>query len=104
MNLQPLYDRILVKRDETASISTVIWTPKQAPEKVQTGTVVACGPGFRDDKGAYHQMTVKVGDKVAFMRQAGVAMGGDSADKEDLLVFREFDLLGIVTQPEGEAS
>ena len=58
VNIKPLADRVLIEplQAETKTASGII-IPDNAKEKPQKGTVVAVGPGTKDEK-----VTVKVGD------------------------------------------
>lgn len=94
MKLNPLNDRVLVKRLEVEEMTAGgIYIPDSAKEKPSKGEVVAAGPGKLDDKGERVAMTVKVGDTVLFAKYAGseIAIDGD-----ECLVMREDDLLAIV--------
>ncbi len=65
MKVQPLFDNVLVKRDETEQkTETGIVIPDAAREKAQEGVVVAVGAGRVLDSGALAPMCLKVGDRV----------------------------------------
>ena len=89
MAFRPLHDRVLVRR-VTAEEKTVggIIIPDTAKEKPQRGTVVAAGPGKKDEP-----VTVKVGDVVLYGKYAGTEISIDGAE---LLIMRESDILAIV--------
>ena len=94
ISIKPLGNRVVVlpieQEDVTASGLVL---PDTAKEKPQTGTVLAAGPGERDDEGKRIQLDVKVGDKVLFAKYAGTEL---KLDGKKLLILRETDLLGIV--------
>ena len=94
MNLQPLGDRVIVKRidSETKTASGIV-IPDAAAEKPDQGEVLAVGPGKKTDKGELIAMNVKVGDRVLFGKYSGqtVKVAGD-----ELLVMKEDDLFAIV--------
>ena len=94
ISIKPLGNRVVVlpieQEDVTASGLVL---PDTAKEKPQTGTVLAAGPGDRDDNGARIALDVKVGDKVLFAKYAGTEL---KLDGKKLLILRETDLLGIV--------
>merc|ERR1712241_129833 len=70
--LIPLFDRIVVQRVEAATKTKGgILIPEQAKGKVLEGTVVAAGPGARNDRG---------GTKLEF-------------DKQEYALFRESDIV-----------
>ena len=95
VNLTPLGDRVVVKplgREETTKSGIVL--PDTAKEKPQRGTVVAAGPGRRDDDGDRIALDVKVGDQILFAKYSGTEF---KLDEDDLLIFSEKDILAIVT-------
>ena len=89
VNIKPLADRVLIEplQAETKTASGII-IPDNAKEKPQKGTVVAVGPGTKDEK-----MTVKVGDTVLYGKYAGTEL---KLDGTDYLIMRESDILAIV--------
>jgi chaperonin GroES len=94
VNLTPLGDRVVVKplgREETTKSGIVL--PDTAKEKPQRGTVVAAGPGRRDDDGDRIELDVKVGDQVLFAKYSGTEF---KLDDEELLILAEKDILAIV--------
>lgn len=82
-------DLVLIEplQAETKTASGII-IPDNAKEKPQKGTVVAVGPGTKDEK-----MTVKVGDTVLYGKYAGTEI---KLDGTDYLMMRESDILAIV--------
>ena len=94
MKLQPLNDRILVKRlaseEKTAG---GLYIPDTAKEKPCKGQVIAAGPGKVDEKGERIAVSVKKGDMVLFNKYAGTEV---KLDGEDHLVLREEDILAII--------
>jgi chaperonin GroES len=84
-----LADRVLIEplQAETKTASGII-IPDNAKEKPQKGTVVAVGPGTKDEK-----VTVKVGDTVLYGKYAGTELKFDGTD---YLMMRESDILAIV--------
>lgn len=89
MNVQPLADRVLIKpapAEEKTSSGIII--PDSAKEKPQRGTVLAAGPGKKDEP-----MTVKKGDVVLYGKYSGTEI---QVDGEDLLIMRESDIFAIV--------
>ena len=92
--IQPLHDRILVKRVEEQDVKKGgIIIPDTAKEKPQEGEVIAVGPGKRDDHGKLIPLDVKAGDKILFGKYSGSEVKlGD----EEYLIMREEDVLGIL--------
>jgi chaperonin GroES len=94
ISIKPLGNRVVVEPIEQEDVTkSGIVLPDTAKEKPQTGTVLAAGPGDRDDSGKRIAMDVKVGDKVLFAKYAGTEL---KLDGKKLLILRETDLLGIV--------
>jgi chaperonin GroES len=90
--LQPLGDRILVKRaSKEVQTASGIYLPTNATKDPNEGEVMAVGPGERDVTGVLHGTTLKVGDKVLLPEYGGmkVKMGDEEA-----VLFRESDILG----------
>ncbi|ODS86305.1 co-chaperone GroES [Chryseobacterium lacus] len=89
VNFKPLADRVLVEPNEaeTTTASGII-IPDTAKEKPQEGTVIAVGPGKKDEP-----TTVKAGDKVLYGKYSGSEL---KLDGKDYLIVKESDLLGIL--------
>jgi chaperonin GroES len=89
VKIKPLADRVLVEaaaaEDKTAG---GIIIPDTAKEKPQKGTVVAVGPGKKDEP-----MTVKVGDSVLYGKYAGTEI---TVDGENYLIMRESDIVAVI--------
>ncbi|XP_054165919.1 10 kDa heat shock protein, mitochondrial-like [Oppia nitens] len=90
--LIPLFDRVLIERfvAETKSKGGIM-IPEKAQGKIQSGTVVAVGPGYRNDKGEVVPTTVQTGDKVLLPEYGGTKV--EIEDKEYYL-FRDSEILG----------
>lgn len=89
LTIKPLADRVIVEpaqAEEKTAFGIII--PDTAKEKPQRGTVVAAGPGKKDEP-----MTVKAGDTVLYGKYAGTEI---SIEGNDYLIMRESDLLAIV--------
>ncbi len=90
VNIKPLADRVVVEpapaEEKTAS---GIIIPDTAKEKPQKGTVVATGPGKKDEP-----LTVKVGDKVLYGKYAGTEI---TIDGKEYLIMRESDIYAIIS-------
>ena len=94
MKLKPLGARVVVEPIEQEEITAGgIVLPETAKEKPQRGTVVAAGPGDRDENGKRIPMDVKAGDIVLFAKYSGTEI---KLDGKKLLILRESDLLAIV--------
>ena len=89
LNVTPLHDRVIVKpaKAEEKTAGGII-IPDTAKEKPQRGTVIAAGPGKKDEP-----VTVKIGDTVLYGKYSGTEI---QIEGEDLLIMRESDILAIV--------
>ena len=87
--IKPLADRVLVEplEAETKTASGII-IPDTAKEKPQKGTVVAVGPGTKDEP-----LTVKVGDTVLYGKYSGTEL---KLEGIEYLMMRESDILAII--------
>lgn len=89
LSIKPLADRVLIEpaaAEQTTASGIII--PDTAQEKPQKGTVVAVGPGQKDDP-----LTVKVGDTVIYGKYSGTELSHDGAD---YLIMKEADIYAIV--------
>ncbi|ABZ94766.1 co-chaperone GroES [Leptospira biflexa] len=93
-SIKPLGDRVVVepKNESEEKIGSII-VPDTAKEKPQEGKVIAAGQGRYED-GKLVPLEVKVGDTVLYGKYSGteIKQGG-----KDLLIIRESDILGVVT-------
>uniref|UniRef100_H2B649 10 kDa heat shock protein, mitochondrial n=1 Tax=Paracyclopina nana TaxID=565004 RepID=H2B649_PARNA len=89
--LLPLFDRIVVQRAEAATKSKGgIIIPEKSVGKVLEATVVAAGPGARNDKGETIKMSVQVGDRVLLPEYGGTKI---EVDQIEYAIFREADIV-----------
>lgn len=89
VNIKPLADRVLIlpsPAEEKTAAGIII--PDTAKEKPQKGTVVAVGPGKKDEP-----LTVKAGDVVLYGKYAGTEI---NVDGTEYLIMRESDILAII--------
>jgi len=89
VKITPLADRVLVEpaqAEEKTAGGIII--PDTAKEKPQKGTVVAVGPGKKDEP-----MTVKVGDVVLYGKYSGTEI---TIDGGNYLIMRESDIVAII--------
>ncbi len=95
MAFKPLHDRVLVRRvesDEKTKGGLII--PDSAKEKPAEGEIIAVGDGARKDSGELIEMAVKAGDRVLFGKWSGTEV---TVDGEELLIMKESDILGIIS-------
>lgn len=93
--IRPLFDRILVKRnDEPTQTKSGLFLPESSSkEKPVEGTVLAIGSGRVSDEGKVSPLTVQVGDRVVFGKYSGTEI---KLDGEERLILREDDILGVI--------
>ena len=95
MNLKPLGDRVIVKRDEAETkTASGLYIASSAQEKPQTGIVLAVGEGKRDKDGNLIPVPVKEGDRVLYGKFGGTEV---TIEGEDVLIMRADDLYGVYT-------
>ena len=96
MNIKPLGDRIVIRREEAQEKSTGgILLPDSAKNKPQRGKVLATGPGKTSPKdGRVTPLQVKVGDTVLFTNWAGDEFKESRGD--NILLMREDDVLAVL--------
>lgn len=93
MKIVPLYDRVVLKRQEAESKTAGgIVLPDTAKDKPQKGTVVSVGDGHVSRDGKRHPLTLKAGDRVIFSSYAGDEI---SVGEEEYLLLRESDVLAV---------
>lgn len=89
LSITPLHDRVIVQAaaaEEKTAGGIII--PDTAKEKPQRGTVLAAGPGKKDEP-----TTVKAGDVVLYSKYAGSEI---TIEGVEYLIMRETDILAIV--------
>ena len=87
MNLKPLGDRVIVKRDEAETkTASGLYIASSAQEKPQTGK--------RDKDGNLIPVPVKEGDRVLYGKFGGTEV---TIEGEDVLIMRADDLYGVYT-------
>lgn len=88
--LQPLFDRILVKKVEAdAQTKGGIMLPENQT-KTHTGTVIAVGSGARNREGDFYKPILQVGDKVLLPEYGGNKV---EIDGDPHYVYRESDII-----------
>lgn len=94
MNLKPLGDRLVITPLEgDEQTSSGIYLPESAKEKPQQGTVVAAGPGARDEDGKRIAMDVSVGDIVLYAKYSGTNI---KLETTEYLILKESDVLALM--------
>ncbi len=89
LSITPLADRVLIEpaaAEEKTASGLII--PDTAKEKPQKGTVVAIGPGTKENP-----ITVKVGQTVVYGKYSGTELPYNGVD---YLIMKESDILAII--------
>lgn len=87
--IRPLSDRVLVEPKEVETkTASGIYIPDTAKEKPQQGTVLATGPGKKDEP-----MEVKEGDSVLYGKYAGTEV---TYEGKTYLIMKQSDILAIL--------
>jgi chaperonin GroES len=94
MNIRPLHDRLIVKRqaEERKSPGGIV-IPDTATEKPTFGKVISVGKGKVLENGEVRPPDVKTGDKILFGKYSGTEV---KVDGEELVVMREEDVMAVV--------
>lgn len=94
MNIRPLHDRVVVRRqeEETKSAGGIV-LPGSAAEKPSQGEVLAVGAGKVTENGEIRPLDVKAGDKVLFGQYSGSTV---KIDGDELLIMSESEIFGVL--------
>jgi chaperonin GroES len=89
LNIRPLADRVVISPAEAEEkTASGLYIPDTAKEKPHRGTVVAVGPGKKDEP-----TTVAVGDTVLYGKYSGTEI---QIDGRDYLIMKESDIFAVV--------
>ena len=95
MNLRPLHDRLVVRREAAPTMSNGgIALMDIGNEKPIRGEVLAVGPGKKGNEGKVTPMEIHVGDNILFGKYSGTEV---KVDNETLVVLTEDEVFAIVT-------
>ena len=95
VNVRPLHDKLLVERDEAATVTSAgIYLPESSKEKPQFATVLAVGNGtLNETTGERVPLDVNVGDRIILSKWGGTEL---KLDGEEYLIINASDILAIV--------
>lgn len=94
MNLRPLYNRVVIERNEAPErTKSGLYIPSSSSKKPNNGTVLAVGAGHLKDNGELTPLAVQVGDTVVFSEYAGNTI--KHAGKE-YHILSESEILGVI--------
>jgi len=95
MSIQPLHDRIFIRKQaEVTQTEGGILLPDMIKQEPMEGVVVAVGPGAFV-KGERVEPVVKVGDRVLFGKWT---IKDVEVDGEELAIMKEGDIVGILKE------
>ncbi|MEK7340532.1 MAG: co-chaperone GroES [Candidatus Rhabdochlamydia sp.] len=94
-HMQPLGDKVLIKRAAAKKSKSGILLPESVQEKSREAEVVAVGPGKYDEQGRLRPMHVKVGDYILFSSYAGTEVKTEDEQAEYLIISQD-DVLGVL--------
>ncbi|MCW5758058.1 MAG: co-chaperone GroES [Phycisphaeraceae bacterium] len=95
LNIRPLHDKIIVRRDEAESVTASgIFLPESSKDRPKTGLVEAVGDGaLNTETGERVPLELKRGDRVIFSSYSGTEV---KIDGEELLIMTESDVLAVL--------
>ena len=95
MNLRPLYNRVIIERNEAPErTKSGLYIPTSSSKKPNNGTVLAVGNGHLQDDGNLKPLQVKTGDVVVFSEYSG---NNITHNGNDYHILSEDEILGIIT-------
>ena len=96
MKIQPLYDRVLLRRVEEEEVKRgSIIIPDTAKEKPQEADVIEVGTGRVNESGKTIPLSVKKGDRVLIGKYSGTEVTIDGVEH---LIVREDEILAIINR------
>jgi chaperonin GroES len=94
--LQPIGDRVLVKRLETEQkLKGGIILPDSAKKKQEQAEVIAVGPGKKNKQGQIIPMPVKPGDVILMDKYSGQEL---TLNDKEFVIVRADDIIAIIEQ------
>ena len=98
MKLNPLHDRVVVKRIEAdTKTASGIFIPDNVAEKPDQGIVLAVGAGRRTESGTLVPMSLTVNDTVLFGKFAGQLV---KIKGEEMLILKEEEIYAVIEKGE----
>ncbi|KAK4404736.1 10 kDa chaperonin, mitochondrial-like [Sesamum indicum] len=91
--LIPLFNRVLVEKITPPSKTTAGILLPEKTSKLNSGKVVAVGPGFHDREGKLVPVTVKEGDTVLLPEYGGTEV---KLGEKEYHLYRDDDILGTL--------
>lgn len=98
MNLQPIYDWVVIAQDKDPEKVGMIILPENHRKKLAQGTVISVGDGRVLANGTQLPPKVHPGDAVLFSDTAGQGATQLQVEGKDLILLQENAILCIVKQ------
>jgi len=96
INIQPLANRVLVKRLEAQeTLKGGIILPDSAKKKQETAEVIAVGSGKRLDDGKVLPVPVKIGDVILMDKYSGQEV---TVNDEEYMILKADDIIAIIEE------
>jgi chaperonin GroES len=95
MNLNPLFDRVVLTRKASPEQTASGLFLGKTSDVSNYATVVAAGPGKVNDLGVLLPMNVQEGDTVLLGKWAGDAV---QVEGVDMIIVRESDILAVIEE------
>jgi len=96
MKLNPLHDRVVVKRVEADSkTASGLIIPDNSQEKPDQGVVLAVGSGRRTEAGDLIPMSLQVNDTILFGKFAGETV---KLKGEEYLILKESEIYAVIEE------
>lgn len=96
--LQPLGNRVLVRRLEKEQTAGKIFLPDSAKKEQELAVVIAVGPGKYDKQGKLIPVAVKAGQRILMEKYSGQKVGPFGDDDEEYIILRDSDIIAIVEE------
>ncbi|MFH0791729.1 MAG: co-chaperone GroES [bacterium] len=95
MNIKPLSDHVLIEpaKKEEKTKGGILLPETAEKERPEQGTIIAVGPGKKDDDGKIIPLSVKEGDKVLFTKYGPNEI---KVDEKEYLIAKEDDILAVI--------
>lgn len=95
--IRPLMNRVLVKKLLAPTKTTGgILLPDKTQSQTKVGMVVEVGPGRHGQNGVFVKPTLNPGDYVLLPDYGGVKVPKNPGSEEELTIYQEDDILGVV--------
>lgn len=95
--LRPAGDHVVVREDEPEEQVDGLYIPDTAQKQPTTGTVLAAGPGRRNEAtGEREPMRLEVGDRVLYGKWSGTAF--ETVKDGEVLLIRQEHVLALLEE------